>query len=290
MSQRTVLIYGRSRSGKTSLIGELAEHVKKTTGKKTLVYSIDKGGIGPIVPYIKLGVIDLISQDSTDPWLFMNHAAKGEIKGADGKWSPAHLENYGMIAHESMTGYADAFMNSLADKASQGINIGGAGNINFAINSEGETLKVGGSNQAHYGIVQTRILDEVWRSQRAPVPIVLWTASASKEDDMNASGKVIGPQVVGKALTSEIPRHFDLTFRVDCVPAQNGKAERHIIYLGNSVDVAAGNAVSLGNTRIPMHGKELPPTIEPASLVQALKLIEEAEQDAMKKIEARLKS
>ena len=58
--KRTILMYSRSRGGKTTLLAELAEQVKLTTGKKTLVYTIDKGGIGPMVPLIELGVIDLI--------------------------------------------------------------------------------------------------------------------------------------------------------------------------------------------------------------------------------------
>lgn len=282
-------MYGRSRAGKTALTAELAEQLKATTGLKTLLYYIDKGGLGPIQPLIELGVVDLVEQLETSPWMFMNKASTGHIR-KDGKWVKADLSKYALVANESMTGFSDAFMNDLADQSARGVNIGGAANVSFTINSDNESLKIGGNNMGHYNVVQNRILDEVWRSQKLPVPYVLWTASLSRDEDPNASGKVLGPAIAGKAMTAEMLRQFDLTFRVDCLPAQAGKNERHILYLGNSVDLAAGNAVTLGNTRVPMGAKELPNSIEPASLTKALSLIENAEAEAKEVIKKRLES
>lgn len=286
--KRTILMYGRTRSGKTSQITELAEHVKATTGKKTLVYSIDKGGIGPLVPYVDLGLIDLVLQEDTNPFMFLSKVSRGQVRDK-GKWVQADMSQYGLVANESFTGFGDALMNNMAEQAAQGINIGGQANVSFSVQSDGETLKIGGSNMAHYGVAQTRLLDEFLRSQRLNVPYVMWTASASKEEDQNFGGKVIGPAGPGKALTAELPRHCDLCFRIDCLPAQQGKPERHIIYLGNSVDLAAGSAVSLGNTRVPMGAPELPATVEPASIVKVLALIEDAENKAKEAITKRLK-
>lgn len=285
--KRTILMYARSRGGKTSQLAELAEYVKVTTGKNTLVYSIDRGGIGPMVPLIELGVITLVEQENTDPWMFMNKVSNGFVRDA-GKWVKADLSKYGMVGIESMTGFSDAFMNDLANKSAQGVNIGGAANVGFSVTGDGETIKVGGNNMGHYNVVQNRILDEVWRSQKLDVPFLVWTASASRDDDPNASGKVIGPAIAGKAMTAEMLRHFDLTFRLDCLPAGQGKPERHILFLGNSLDQAAGNAVSLGNTRVPMGAKELPTSIEPASIIKALSLIEGAEKEAKEIIRKRL--
>lgn len=290
MRKRTILMYARSRGGKTTQIGELAKYVYKTLGLKSLVYSIDKGGIGPLVPYIDLGVVDLVEQEGSNPWIFMNKVSTGHIRGADGKWVKADLSKYGMVAIESMTGFSDAFMNDLALQASQGTNIGGAANVSFTVNGDGESMKIGGNNMGHYNVVQNRILDEVWRSQKLNIPFLVWTASSSRDEDPNASGKVIGPAIAGKALTAEMLRHFDLTFRLDCLPASQGKAERHILYLGNSVDITAGNAVGLGNTRVPLAQgvKDLPASIEPASIVKALELIEEAEKAAKEVIKREL--
>ena len=288
---RTILMYARSRGGKTSLIGELALHLMETTGKPSLVNSIDKGGIGPIQPLVDLGVIELVEQLNTDPWIFMNKISTGQTRDERGKWVKADLSKYAMIANESLTGFSDAFMNDLAAKAANGVNIGGSGNVSFSVSGDDTTMKIGANNMSHYNVVQNRILDEVWRSQKLEVPYLIWTAGASRDDDPNSSGKVIGPAIAGKALTAEMLRNFDLTFRLDCIPARGTAQEKHILYLGNSFDIAAGNAVSLGNTRIPLVPgmKPLPSTLEPASLVKALQLIEAAEVEAKTLIQKRLK-
>lgn len=287
MKKRTILMYGRTRSGKTSQIAELAEHIKVTTGKNSLVYSIDAGGTGPLEPVIDLGIVELIPILETSPWLFLSKVSRGQVRGTDGKWIPADLSKYGMVAAESLTGFGDALMIEMATQAGNGVNIGGQSNVSFKITSDGETLNIGGSNMAHYNVAQTRLLDEFLRSQRLNVPYVLWTASASKEEDGNFGGKIIGPAGPGKALTAELPRHCDLCFRIDCSPSRQGVEEKHTIYLGNSVDINAGNATSLGNTRVPL-GAKLPSIVEPASIVRVLALIAEAELKAKEDMKARL--
>jgi hypothetical protein len=289
LSKRTILLYGRTRAGKSTQIGELAEHVYKTTGKRTRLATADRGGVDPIRPYIDLGVIEVVEQGDTDPWIFLNKVVRGYTRSG-GKWVLDTEKNkgIGLFAFESMTAFADALMADMAKKAAENVNIGGGANISFAASGDGETLKISGSNMAHFGVCQSRIKEEVWTSQRLDADYILWTASASKDEDPEASGKVIGPAVVGKAMTAEVPRWFNLTFRIDAIPAQAGKSERHILYLGNSLDTTAGNAVSLGNTRTPLDMKELPPTLEPASLVKAINLIDGGYQGAVDTIKKRL--
>lgn len=287
-NKRTVLLYGRTRSGKSTQIGELAEHVYKTEGKITRIYTADRGGVDPVRPLVDLGIIEVVEQGESDAWIFLNKAVRGYVRGADGKWVKGDNSKVGMFAFESMTAFADALMASMAKKAGEGTNIGGGANVSFTVAGDGESLKISGSNMAMYGICQARITDEVWESQKLDASYVLWTASASKDEDQTAGGKVIGPAVVGKALTSEVPRWFNLSFRIDALPAQQGKPERHILYLGNSVDLAAGNATGLGNTRTPLDSTPLPTSIEPASLVKALSLIDGSYEEATKKIKARL--
>lgn len=285
---KSILLYGRTRAGKSSQITEMAEYVKKTEGKLTRVYTADRGGVGPMQAHIDLGLIEVVAQESTDIWVFLNKAVRGYVRDAQGKWVPGKNENIGMFAFESLTAFADELMASMAKKASEGTSIGGGSNISFNVSGDGETLKVGGSNMAMYGVCQSRITSECWESQKLPASYVLWTASASKDEDQTAGGKVIGPAVVGKALTAEVPRWFQLCFRIDALPAQGGKPERHILYLGNNVDLASGNAVALGNTRVPLGSPELPSSIEPASLPKALEMIQNAEKTAKESIKKRL--
>ena len=287
--KRTILIYGRSRAGKTAQVGELAEYVRKTDGKITRLYNADRGGLDTIRPYIDLGLIEVVEMGTTDPWIFFNKAVRGMVRDKSGKWVPGQNEKVGMFAFESMTAFADALMQSMTVKAAQGVSIGGGANISFTAQEGGETLKISGSNIAHYGVCQSRIVEEVWKSQELDAPYILWTAGASKDEDTAAAGKVIGPAVAGKALTAEIPRWFNLTFRIDCLPAQNGLPEKHILYLGNHVDMGAGGSVGLGNTRTPM---DAPPskqlTIEPASIVKALEMIDGGYAVALETIRKRV--
>lgn len=294
MAQRgkSILLYGDSGDGKTALIGEMAEHIIRTEKKRTRLYSSDRGGSETIRPYIDdikfngKPVIELVELGSSDPWMFLNKAARGYLR--DGaKWVPGISEDLGLYAFEGMTSIADALMQSLAKKAADGTNIGGGGNVNFNIAADGETIKVGGNNQAHYGVVQTRIVEEVWESQRLPGWLI-WTAAVKRDEDPNAAGKVLGPAVAGKALTGEVPRWFVYTFRVAAVPGSMGAKERHILHLGDHQDVNAGGAKGLGNTRVPLDASSVPATIEPASLVKALEAIGKSYPAAVAAIKLRL--
>lgn len=280
-------MYARTRAGKTTQIGVLAEHIYRTSGKTTRVYIIDRGGYDPIMPYVDLGIIDVVEQGTSDPWVFLHNAVRGRVRDSNGRWVEGDNTNIGLMAFESMTAFADALMNSMAQKAAQNINIGGGSNISFDVEGDGMKLKVSGNNMAHYGVCQNRITEEVWQSQKLPVDFIVWTASVSKDDDTTGSNKVLGPQVIGKALTAEVPRWFQFTFRLDAIAPQMGKPERHILYMSNHVDVAAGNATGLANSRVPLDAPDIPTTVEPASIVQALALIESGYNTALEKIRSR---
>ena len=289
MEKRTILLYGRTNAGKTALVGELAEYVKKTTGKNTRLYTGDRGGLDTIRPYIDLGIIEPVELDGKDPWIFLNNACAGKTKDASSKWIMPDNSNIGLFAFESLRSFAEALMESMKVKAGQNVSIGGASNIAFNVTEEGETLKISGSNMAHFGVAQGFMTEQVWKSQKLNAPYILWTSSVSKDEDTTAAGKILGPDVIGKALTAEVPRWFNMTFRIDVVPASSGAKERHILYLGNHVDVGAGNASGLGNIRMPLDGK-FPEknTIEPASLVAALELLEGGRKSAVDAIKKRL--
>ena len=283
MSATTVLLYGRSNSGKSTQIGVMAEHVYKTTGKKTRLYTADKGGIDPILPYVNLDIIEAVEMGDTSPFIFLNKAANGYIRSGEGKWvkDDAANEKVGCYAFESMRGIAEALMAEMAKKASEGVSIGGGANISFGVQSDGEALKISGMNMAMFGVAQARMTEEIWASQRLNAQYILWTSSVSKDEDGVSTGKVLGPDVIGKALTAEVPRWFHYTFRIDVLPAQSGKPERHILYLGSHVDLNAGNAAGLGNIRRPLDAPALTTTtVEPANLVTAINLVRDASQKA----------
>jgi hypothetical protein len=273
--KRTILTYARTNGGKTAQLGRLAEHVLQTTGKRTRLYTGDLGGTETIQPHIDLGVVEPVYLANTDPFIFLNRAVRGYVRDANGKWVLGKNEDIGMFAFESMRAYAEALMLNMAVKAGQGVNIGGGANISFTTSGDSETLKVSGSNIAHFGVAQSRMTEEIWQSFKLNADYILWTSSVSKDEDTTATGKILGPDVIGKALTAETPRWFDYTFRLDVLPAKDGKPERHLLYLGNHVDLGAGGAAGLGNIRLPLDAPVLAKNIiEPADIVEAIKLID----------------
>ena len=144
--KRTILLYGRSRSGKSTQLGEMVEYVYRLTGKKSRIYTADKGGTDPLAPYIALGLVEVIEQGDTDIWIFLNKASNGYVRDSKGQWIPSDLSNIGMIAFESLTAFADGLMASMVQKASENISICGGANVSFTVSGDGESLKVSGSN------------------------------------------------------------------------------------------------------------------------------------------------
>lgn len=269
----TILLYGRTGSGKTAQVGVLAEHVKKTTGLDTRLYTGDRGGLDTIRPHTELGIIHPIQLGDSDPWVFLNKAVRGYIRDQNGKWILDKEANkkIGLYAFESIRAFAESLMAWMAEKAGGGLNIGGSANVGFSVQGDGETLKVSGSNMAHFGISQSRMTSEIWESQKLDAPYILWTSSVSKDEDTTSSGKVLGPDAIGKALTPELPRWFNRTYRIDVIPQPGGKPEKHVLYLGSSIDSNAGNVAALGNLRMPLDAPQLQSlVIDPADIVKAL--------------------
>ena len=291
-SATTILLYGRSNAGKTAQVGVLAEWVYKTTGKKTRLYTADKGGLDVIAPHAQLGIIDVVEILDTNAFIFLDKAVNGAVRNSEGKWVQDAERNaeIGCYAFESLRGIAEELMLEMARAGINGTNIGGGSNVSFTMKGDDETLKIGGNNMAHFGVAQATMTEKVWTSFKLNAPFIIWTSSVSKDDDSNAGGKVLGPDVIGKALTAEVPRWFNYTYRIDGQPAAQGKPERHILYMGSHVDVSAGNAAAVGNIRRPIDAPPLTVlTIEPADIVKALEMsINSAHEAAKAAISRRL--
>jgi len=288
----TILLYGRTGSGKTTQIGVLAEHIKATTGKDTRLYTADNGGLDTIASYVDLGIIHPVFLGKTDPWIWLNKVVQGYIRDASGKWvlDKAANATIGFYAFESAHAIAKLLKSDMEHKAALGINIGGDANTSFQTTGDGETLKIGTTKgYQKFAIPQTRVNEEMVESFKLDAEYVLWTAGVNKDDDEINTTRIVGPDVIGKMLTSSLPMDFNYTFRQDAVPVQ-GKPTRHVLYLGTHQDVNTGNATALGNIRRPLDAPPLTQlTIEPADIVKALKLVrDDAKEAAKKKIAERL--
>jgi hypothetical protein len=297
MSPTTILLYGTTGSGKSASIGKLAEEVYITTGKLTRVCTADFGGTDVMSPYIDLGMVQVESLGTSNPWIWLNRVVRGYTRGPDAKkpWvlDQKANEQVGLFAFESSHSIAQLLKMNMEQEAGNGVNIGGDVNTSFQVAGDGESFKVGTTKgYQKFALPQMEVIKAMYESFKLPAQYVIWTAGVSKDEDDITVSKIVGPDVIGKALTGTLPKDFNYCFRIAAIPAQNGKPERHILYVAPHVDQQAGNATALGNSRRPLDADELKSVeIEPADLVRALKMVrEQAKEQAKQKILARLKA
>jgi hypothetical protein len=191
MSATTILLYARTGAGKTAQLGVLAEDVYKRTGKKTRIYYTDRGGYDVIQPHIDLGIVELVTLGNSDIWLFVNKAAKGHTRDANGKWvlDKKANESVGCYAFESAHSMAKALQQDMEAQAGRGKVIGGDTNTSFDAGDDVEKIKVGSTKGFQkYAIPQAMVGNAMMESQKLDAEFVVWTAGVNKdEDDVNNS-------------------------------------------------------------------------------------------------------
>lgn len=295
--RESFLFIGDTGVGKTATLGELAEEAFRRTGKKTRLYCADGGGWGTVDAHVAEGLIEpIMLTDYAYPWAWFDYAVRGALpldrSDPLTKWEIFPKENaaVGLFAYEGLTGCGDALMRDLARQSAEGKKIGGDAPINF----EGRpasagipAMKIGGNNMAHYNIVQRRLADGVETSQHLGEGewYLAWSALLLRTTDDVTKMPILGPQLVGKALTTECPRWFGNTFRVAAYPTKEGKMVRRL-YLDEHLDPESGVmclAKNRGNKEFP-----LPNFIEPPSMQEALRLIEESQLKGRSALKARM--
>jgi hypothetical protein len=264
----TIELIGDSGSGKTTQAGELAKHVYKSRGKKSVLHTSDRGGYDSIAPFVRAGIIEVdeLNPDS-DPWIWINNA----VSGKDGR------EDIGLEIFDSGTSMSDELLTACHKSAFQ---IGQQRTQKFTVSRGTESLNVSTNNEAHYGVVQAFMLEAIknstWLTRKGRD--VLWTFAIWRGEGQDRV-PILGPKLAGKALTPFLPKEFRYTFRINSVP-QEGTVPQHILYLTEHPELA-GLGHSFGNARYPLGvTTPLPPSIEPASIVEALRLIELGQSEA----------
>jgi len=265
---RTIALYGDTGSGKTTLAGQYAKYVRKSRGLNTVLNTSDMGGYDSIAPLVRAGVIipNELGPDD-DPWIWINSAVSGRDLG----------ESIGCAVFDSATSQSEALLLASAKSDYQ---IGQQRTQRFTVSRGKESLNVSINNEAHYGLVQQFMLDAIWKSTwltRKGVDVI-WTFSVHRGEEQDRT-PILGPKLAGKALTAAIPKWFKYTFRVSSVP-QDGAAPLHRLFLTEHLELA-GLGHSFGNARIPLEATTpIPAYIEPASILEAIRLIDQAQAEA----------
>jgi energy-coupling factor transporter ATP-binding protein EcfA2 len=272
---RTIALIGDSGSGKTTQAGEYAKHVFKTRKLRTLYYGADAGGYDTIEHLVSLDVVVPVTYTSKDdPWIWSDQAVSGK-----------HLDtekDIGLIVYDSGSSLGELLLNSCGKMAAQGQEIGGRKAPGFRIKTpSGEQIKFGSNSDSHYFVVQNHMRDMINRSTwLAEQGIdVLWTFALDRGERPDQT-PILGPLVVGHALTKSVARWFKYTFPLMTVSV-HGSEPRHIMYIQEQPDTV-GLSTVVCNSRYPIDAvTPLPTTLEPASLSGALALIEQGKEEAM---------
>lgn len=274
----SILLWGDTQHGKSALVGELAEHIDLTEGKKTVLFQADRGGMQPLRPHIRAGIIKEVIRPDGNFHIWLARAAQGE-KWNGKAWESVLTEDVGLVVHEGISAYCDLMFMAMSEATAAGKGHGGEDNFVLTAEDRGTKIKFSNTNRAGYMLAQREVLDLLYRRQ-FKVP-TLWTALARRDDEDNRQREsVIGPLVAGRALTSTFARLFDYTFRVQAVPGQQGPVRS--LHLDIHKDQQATGAFGVAGMRNPLLGKSVvvPPVIVPASLVKALELIQARQRAA----------
>jgi len=272
---RTIAVYADTGAGKTSQIGEYSKDLFKRDGKKLLLIAADLGGHESIKPHEKVGIVEVVPvEEKSDPFEWINNATSGQLIS----------DQFGAIAFDSGTSISEALLNAITKDPGQ---VGQQKTQKFKV-GEKRDLTVGANNESHYGLVQGFMLDQIWRSTWLTKKgiDVIWTFGLDRSEKVDQS-LVVGPKLAGHALTSQIPKWFQYTFRLVSQPVPGGPA-RHLLYTQEQPDLN-GTGVSFGNSRYALDATtELPAVIEPASIVEALRLIELGQEEAVENLKKEL--
>lgn len=276
MNGRTIALYGESGSGKTTQAGEYAKYVRKTRGQNSILFTSDLGGFDSIGHLVRAGVVTPIQLGpGEDPWIWVNEAVNGKKIPKD----------IGLAIFDSGTSMSEALLTACHKSDWQ---IGQQKTQKFTVSRGEKNLNVSVNNEAHYGVVQGFMLEQIWAStwlSTRPMD-VLWTFSVHRGEEQDRT-PILGPKLAGKALTAAIPKWFKYTFRIASLP-QDGSAPRHVLYLTEYPELS-GMGHSYGNARYPIDAvTPLPATIEPASIMTAMELIDQGQKEADERLKLEL--
>lgn len=272
---KTLGLYGLSGTGKTTQAGEYAKFIYKRFGKTTDYHSIDMGGHESLNPLMDLGVVkpDYMEEED-DPWGWIG-------KRVTDPPDP----NVGLKVFDSGSSMSEALMSSCAKLAAKGTQIGSQKSLTFKTPAG----IIGSNTESHYMVVQTFMLDQIWKSTwlaRRHNVDVLWTFGEHRAENPN-DAPIVGPQLAGRALTGKIPKWLRYTLRLVTVPVE-GDAARHILYLQEAPELN-GTGMAFANARYPLDATTaLPSSIEPASIVKFWELTEQGQEEAKANLKAEL--
>lgn len=225
MNTQVDLVYGRSGMGKTTWWLKIAKHLYETRGLKTRCYSGD-GGFATVQAsgLIEAGVVELF-QYTNRP-----HPFETTLFACQGKWprdpedhkspwqplTPDVAKLYGLWVYEGLSAMSKYLTSGsveggIAQRRGTGQKTSA---MDGAITFKDGEVSVSSITMSDFGSVQRTMYERVQETYRLP-GWVYWTAHQKDVDDAETKERLIGPEVLGKAMTSSIGASFGNTIHLD---------------------------------------------------------------------------
>jgi|SRR5579872_165640 len=221
-----ICCYGSSGAGKTSQLLFLARYAYKKWRKTSRLASCDGGGWKPLDPAVEAKLIEPWNVSALEnPRSVLRKLSQGywpKIAMTGGK---AHLvlvedtaalrDHIGVMAFEGLTSVANIIMRDALNKQMvvAGDQAGSKGAIQFdesvtlAALGGAETVtkeKYSFATPGNYNDAQRAVFDFCNNSRSLPCPLVYWTALESRGEEEDTKRSIIGPAVIGKAMTAQV--------------------------------------------------------------------------------------
>jgi|GEM_PF-3130117 len=221
-----IIVYGGSGSFKTAQSHFLAKYIYKKYGKITQLASCDGGGWKPLEPDIEAGLIEAWGISAIEnPRSVMRKLSQGfwpKIVESNGTrklvLTPPDASTWkrvGCRVHEGLTSTANIIMRDALNKQMvvAGDQKGERGAISFqeevtitdakGLESKG-VEKYSFATPGNYNDAQRAVYDFACNYRSLPCPYVYITALEARGEEEDTKKTIIGPAVVGKAMTAQV--------------------------------------------------------------------------------------
>lgn len=241
------LYYGAPGSGKSEAIRELIEAFIKQNPDSLARVVIGDGSIATYDNLITRGKVEAVefshrkfpievAEKLTSGWFPIDNPLGELVPPGD----QPNFSRTGLVIFEGASVMASHIMSNidggLADLAGKGHKFGQDSPFQIPqgeVDKNGKFLKdgrnYGGNAMSHFGIGQRHITDAVQRSKGLS-PYVIWTAheyTNDPEKDQIIKEMTVGPEVIGKKLTTTFQRMFGSTLHFQTVATRKKVTDTH---------------------------------------------------------------
>lgn len=227
---RSIMIYGDSKSTKTTQSYFLARWIHQQTGKSIRMIGANASDSSPFEDsgMIEKGVVDFFDISNRQLALadirrlaegYWPRDSKDNPKGnkdyfktdAACETSPKKWESIGGYIVEGTTGIASLLLNHIRNQE-EGVGF----KHSFKYEEDGYTI--GGLQEGHYGLVQQEMYKMIVQGFAClPIKYLIFTGLVAKGEDKRTRETVYGPKAAGQATTFEIPSWFMDCWHLDTV-------------------------------------------------------------------------